>query len=686
VFLYPEDIAMQYLRHPSGREKTGLRLFFVLAFLSGITAVGAEIKPENLFEMSLEELMNIPVVSASRLPTETKFLSAAATVITAEDIHYSGATSIPEVLQFTPGVDVRRVDRQRYTVGVRGLFGTYSDRTLILIDGRPAMDPIYGATRWESLPVQMEDIDRIEIIRGPVGAAWGANAFTGVINIITKKPDQCQGGLISTTVTEYGDTYTYLCYGQRQGKWSWKASAGYENVEDSDAAGAGKYYSGASAAVNGMIGFSGFSARDWGRFWKSDLQAEYRVDEQTRWSFGVAHLSGQEGDYEFIGSFPRRDILTEDTRMFVRMDHQFDKDTSAYIQWYGNYRDAHCRVVTDRTTYLVNDLETQINFKPAENHTASVGGNVRWNRFSAHNYSSSNEFIFDRDTYDEYWAGIFLIDRWAVTERLTLEGQLRLDHYSATTTDWSTRLTALYALDDKQDHILRASFARAFRSPNVGFRRTSCSYLSNLYTNPATDTDIDNEGTYSFEAGYAGHLTDALSLNIDTYYQRMERLIGYTMTAVGPVTQTTFKNINGANSYGAETSLTWQHKAGKITAWYAYNVLATDEFGQNLRAARPAQHKAGLTGRWYVDKDWTFNANYVFQNGIRLYTIVEKDLASCHRLDLTLSRKFSNGRGEFMVGVSDVLNETADPVWDDGCFTALETPGRMFFGRLQFTF
>jgi iron complex outermembrane receptor protein len=505
--------------------------------------------------------MNVSVVSASRLPTQPQYLSAPVTVITAEDIHYSGLTSIAEILQFAPGVDVRRLDRQRYAVGVRGLFGVFSDRTLVLIDGHPAMDPIFGTTHWENLPVLMEDIERIEIVRGPVGAAWGANAFTGAINIITKKASECTGGLISTTVNEFGDTYTHLRYGQTQGQWSWKASAGYENMEDSDAAGAGKYTSGAPA-LNTLMGFNGFEARDWGRYWKFNTQAEYRVDDQTRWSFGAAHSSGQEGDYEFIGVFPRRDILTEYTRMFARMDHQFDKDTSWYIQWFGDYWDGHRRVVTDRTTYMENDLEGQFTFKPADDHTMSAGGNVRWNQITAHNNSSTDEFMFDRDKYNEYWAGAFLIDRWSVTDRFTLEGQIRLDNYSETITDWSARLTALYALDEQQNHVVRASIARAFRSPSVAVRNGSASYLQapvvgGLFVTEPSPDGMDNEGTYSLESGYTGRLTKNLSLNIDTYYQRMERLIGVrTATNAFGVTTSTFDNVNGGDSWGGETSLT----------------------------------------------------------------------------------------------------------------------------------
>jgi outer membrane cobalamin receptor len=645
----------------------------------------------NLFNLSPEELMDVSVVSSSRLPTPSNYLSAPVTVITAEDIHYSGLTTIPEILRLAPGVDVQRLDRQRYIVGVRGLFGTYSDRTLVLIDGRPAMDPVFGTTHWENLPVLIEDIERIEIVRGPVGATWGANAFNGAINIITKKPDQCTGGLISTTISEFGDTYTHLRYAQKEGQWSWKASAGYDDVKDSDAAGAGKYVSGLSR-FNNLMGFDGFEATDWGRYYKFDTQAEYREDKQTLWSFGVSHSSGQEGDFELGGVFPQRDILTEYTRMFARTDHQIDDDTSMYIQWFSDYWDTHCRVLTDHVAYMENDLETQINFKPADSHTASIGGNVRWNSITTHNYSSLNEIVFDKNEYNEYWAGVFLIDRWSVTDRFTMEGQIRLDNYSETITDWSARLTALYALDEQQNHIVRASFARGFRSPNLALRNGTGSYLQapflgGMFIGKSSPDGLDNEGIYSLEAGYTGRLNKNLSLDIDTYYQQMNGLIGTrNVTNMFGVSTETFGNINGADAYGGEISLTWQHKMGTVRAWYAYNAVVTDEFGQITRSLLPSQNKAGLSGRWYVDKDWTFNTNYVFQSAIRVYETAADYTRRSSRLDLTLSRKFAKGNGEFMFGVMDVLNKDTEPVYDSVNMTALETPARTFFARLQFAF
>ncbi len=117
------------------------------------------------------------------------------------------------------------------------------------------------------------------------------------------------------------------------------------------------------------------------------------------------------------------------------------------------------------------------------------------------------------------------MDNWAVSDRLTLEGQGRVDHYSETTTDWSTRLTALYALDKKQNHILRASFARAFRSPSLILRDLNFTSFGNV-TVFTPEPDMHNEETYSLEAGYSGKLSDKLQLNIDGYYQRFEQLFG----------------------------------------------------------------------------------------------------------------------------------------------------------------
>ncbi len=153
--------------------------------------------PENsdLKSLSLTDLGNIEVTTASKEPTEVWQTPAAIYVLTQEDIRRSGATSIPEVLRLAPGVEVARIDSDHWAVGVRGFGGEFSKSLLVLIDGRSVYSPLFAGIYWQLQDTLLEDVDRIEIIRGPGGTIWGANAVNGIINIITKNAKDTHGEL-----------------------------------------------------------------------------------------------------------------------------------------------------------------------------------------------------------------------------------------------------------------------------------------------------------------------------------------------------------------------------------------------------------------------------------------------------------------------------------------------------------
>ena len=140
----------------------------------------------SLMRLSLEELGNVEVTTASKEPEQVWQTPAAIYVITQEDIRRSGATSIPELLRLAPGVEVARIDSDHWAVGVRGFGGEFSKSLLVLIDGRSVYSPLFAGVYWQVQDTLLEDVDRIEVIRGPGGTIWGANAVNGVINIITK--------------------------------------------------------------------------------------------------------------------------------------------------------------------------------------------------------------------------------------------------------------------------------------------------------------------------------------------------------------------------------------------------------------------------------------------------------------------------------------------------------------------
>lgn len=184
-----------------GRMAVSALFFFILA-AAGPSAWGQEIEllsePDDpLTELSLEELMNVEVVSYSKNPERLFDAPTAVYVITQEDIRRSGATSIPEALRMAPGVQVARIDSNKWAIGIRGFASRLSRSLLVLIDGRSVYSPLFAGVYCEVQDLLLEDIERIEVIRGPGGTVWGANAVNGAINIITKHSEDTTGGLVT---------------------------------------------------------------------------------------------------------------------------------------------------------------------------------------------------------------------------------------------------------------------------------------------------------------------------------------------------------------------------------------------------------------------------------------------------------------------------------------------------------
>lgn len=173
---------------------------------------------QDLTELGLEELMAIEVTSVSKKAQPIAQTASAIFVITQEDIRRSGANSIPEVLRMAPGLHVARIDSNKWAITSRGFNGRFADDLLVLMDGRTVYSPLVAGTFWEVQDTPLEDIERIEVIRGPAGTLWGANAVNGAINIITKKAKQTQGGLVTLGGGTEERTFTTVRYGGKIGQ------------------------------------------------------------------------------------------------------------------------------------------------------------------------------------------------------------------------------------------------------------------------------------------------------------------------------------------------------------------------------------------------------------------------------------------------------------------------------------
>jgi len=208
-------------RHSVGR--LGRRMFATaMLVLAGAAATDAQ-TTEEMKRMSLADLLLLDVTTVSRTPEPVGRVPAAVHVITQEDIRRSGALSIPEVLRLAPGMQVARINAGLWSIGMRGFADRLARSVLVLIDGRAVYSPLFAGTYWETQDVLLEDVERIEVIRGPGGTLWGANAVNGIINIITKASPETTGPLVSAGGGNQDRAFIGARYGAAAGRdWHYR--------------------------------------------------------------------------------------------------------------------------------------------------------------------------------------------------------------------------------------------------------------------------------------------------------------------------------------------------------------------------------------------------------------------------------------------------------------------------------
>ena len=199
----------------SHASKTLLRL----AFLMGVALPAwPQQKTDDLTNRSLEDLMNIEVTSASKKEQKLSRTAAAIFVITQEDIRRSGATNIPDLLRMVPGMDVTQLNANTWAINVRGFVEQFANELVVLVDGRSVYTQGIAGVYWDTLNLPLEDIERIEVVRGPGGAIWGANAVGGVVNIITKKAGETSGALLTSGAGNLNQGFATAQYGGSLGR------------------------------------------------------------------------------------------------------------------------------------------------------------------------------------------------------------------------------------------------------------------------------------------------------------------------------------------------------------------------------------------------------------------------------------------------------------------------------------
>src|SRR5882762_7199378 len=217
--------ALRFASEIYARRPAFVKRVMSLVLLAGLFPVcwaganeASETAEGRLTQVSLEQLGEIEVTTASKRPVKVSRTPAAIYVVTQEDIRRSGATSIPEALRLVPGVEVARIDSNTWSLGVRGFGSALSRSVLVLIDGRSVYTPLFAGVYWQVQDTLLEDVERIEVIRGPGGTIWGANAVNGIINIITKNAKDTRGTMVSTGGGNLDQGFVNARYGAGNGK------------------------------------------------------------------------------------------------------------------------------------------------------------------------------------------------------------------------------------------------------------------------------------------------------------------------------------------------------------------------------------------------------------------------------------------------------------------------------------
>lgn len=541
--------------------KTRIRAALLpLLLIVGRAAIPAQAQsplPPDLSELTLQRLMTIKVTTVSKRE-EILFNTPAATyVITGEEIRRAGARSIPEALRMAPGVDVAQLDANKWAISIRGFNGRFSNKLLVLIDGRSVYTPLFAGVFWDVQDTLLEDIDRIEIIRGPGGTLWGANAVNGVINIITKKVAATQGGYVEGGGGTEERGFGSLRYG---GQF---AEGGFYRAY-------AKYFR--------RDRFITTAGRDGADDWEA-----YRGGFRTDWDLSADDSLTVQGDI-YRGTYgqtttipsllPPFSVTSQPTNTFsggnvlARWRHRLGETSETILRLY--YDRTHRNENVFREDRDTVDLDFQHRFGLGARHDVIWGIDAR---LSFDDIEGSPAISFTKSNRMFHRVGGYIQDRIAlIPDRLYLTLGTKVEHalFSGLQVQPSARL--LWTPAD--GHAVWAAVSRAVRTPSRGEVDVRTDALA-LPPGPgglptvlrvAGSRDFGTEELIASELGYRVKPTDWVMIDLAAFYNIYNNLRttepGVPFPGSGPVpphivVPLRVDNKMSGHTVGVEIATTW---------------------------------------------------------------------------------------------------------------------------------
>jgi iron complex outermembrane receptor protein len=574
---------------------------------------------------SLEDLGSLPIYSASKKEERWFESSAAVFVINRADIRRSAVSSIPELLRMVPGLQVARVNGNNWVITARGFANIFAENLLVLIDGRSVYTPLFAGVYWDVQDTVLEDIERIEVIRGPGAALWGANAVNGVINIITSSAKDTQG------IYARGGGGN-VEQGFATGRWGGKIG---ENV----------HYRGYFKYVNRdeFKSHEGIDANDDFEMFRGGWRVDWDVGERDLFTFQGDIYSGDRGftsDFSF-GPLPP-DIRTGEAELgggnvLARWSHSFSERSDLALQFYYDRTElSELNFDEDRNTW---DLDFQHRFP------FFFGSEVIWGlgyrRTSDETGAGPNVAFRPQSRSDDLYsgfaqAGIPLLDD---ALRLTLGTKIEHNDY----TGWEVQPNGRIAWVPNERHTLWGAVSRAVRTPS---RANDDIRLSTAATDPPSivvlgDNDVESEDLLAFEVGYRVEPLDGLTFDLAAYYNRYRDLLTAEPTAEAGIPGEVWNRISNemdAETYGFEIAAQW-----RPTDWWhlraGYTFLKVDfeldeSSGDTLSRAEDKDSPRDQVQLFsYMDLPWDlqFDAAFYYVDNV-----TGRDVPSYTRFDFRL--------------------------------------------------
>lgn len=507
----------------------------------------------ELLPLSWEELNDLSVSSLARQEQSVNNSPAAAFVISSADIRRSGVTSLPDLLRMVPGMNVAKLNAWNWAISARGFNDLYANKLQVMIDGRSIYDPLVSGVYWGQQNLALQDIERIEVLRGPSGSLWGANAVNGTINIVTRSARDTQGGLLFGGGGSEEQAFGGVRYGIKLSDSTYvRTTINTVHRDDSiDLAGRADTHDSGDAQNANIRLDSELTTSD-------QLMLEANVSRHRQHGYFIG-VSSPKPPLWRQDDFGRDGIIGS---LQGRWRHQSDGGHRLELNM--SFTQTNWQLAMNRMSRSHYVLDFEHALPGFGTHHLMWGLNYQTIHDS---FENSLTLGFEPAEFSQHNIGVFLQDQYALSEDLTLTLGNRVEHF--TFTGWETEPNIRLLWTPNRRHKLWAAISRAVVLPNRaqhGIRLFKPVMPdSNIFFEAKANPQMLTENLLAYELGWRWQINEQMDLDTALFYNIYDRMQGTKFTGkvrydpdFGGVYQATVGNYRQVKSYGLEMSANYR--------------------------------------------------------------------------------------------------------------------------------